>query len=185
MRVRNASMLVRGRATDTVPTDLIELSRVSHLLGYGLRGGQQPVVLQHIECRGPGLVGVHHHPCPGDAMNWRMDTSGRQLYSALAGQRLPRFIEDHQIAGKSFGPVSSKWQDQEPVFVPWQGDGEMVVYALLHLMQRGKPVGGGQVDPGLGDGILRNRCVDRVNGHEETRQMKGRQPGDAASGASL
>ncbi len=41
MRVRNASMLVRGRATDTVPTDLIELSRVSHLLGYGQRGGQQ------------------------------------------------------------------------------------------------------------------------------------------------
>ena len=41
MRVRNASMLVRGRATDTVPTDLIELSRVSHLLGYGLRGGQK------------------------------------------------------------------------------------------------------------------------------------------------
>jgi glutamate-ammonia-ligase adenylyltransferase len=41
MRVRNASMLVRGRATDTVPTELIELSRVSHLLGYGLRGGQQ------------------------------------------------------------------------------------------------------------------------------------------------
>jgi [glutamine synthetase] adenylyltransferase / [glutamine synthetase]-adenylyl-L-tyrosine phosphorylase len=32
MRVRNASMLVRGRATDTVPTDLIELSRVSHCL---------------------------------------------------------------------------------------------------------------------------------------------------------
>lgn len=41
MRVRNAAMLVRGRATDTLPTDLIELSRVSHLLGYGLRGGQQ------------------------------------------------------------------------------------------------------------------------------------------------
>lgn len=41
MRVRNAAMLVRGKATDTVPTDLIELSRVSHLLGYGRRGGQQ------------------------------------------------------------------------------------------------------------------------------------------------
>lgn len=41
MRVRNAAVLVRGKATDTVPTDLIELSRVSHLLGYGLRGGQQ------------------------------------------------------------------------------------------------------------------------------------------------
>lgn len=43
MRVRNASMLVKGRATDTVPTDLVELSRVSHILGYGLRGGQQLV----------------------------------------------------------------------------------------------------------------------------------------------
>jgi len=41
MRVRNASMLVRGKSTDTVPTDLIELSRVSHVLGYGLRGGQK------------------------------------------------------------------------------------------------------------------------------------------------
>jgi len=41
MRVRNASMLVLGKATDTVPTDLIELSRVSHLLGFGRRGGQQ------------------------------------------------------------------------------------------------------------------------------------------------
>jgi glutamate-ammonia-ligase adenylyltransferase len=41
MRVRNAAILVRGRATDTVPTDLLELSRVSHLLGYGIRGGQQ------------------------------------------------------------------------------------------------------------------------------------------------
>jgi len=41
MRVRNATMLVRGRASDTLPTDLTELSRVSHLLGYGLRGGQQ------------------------------------------------------------------------------------------------------------------------------------------------
>lgn len=40
MRVRNAAMLVRGRATDSVPTDLIEISRVAHLLGYGVRGGQ-------------------------------------------------------------------------------------------------------------------------------------------------
>ena len=41
MRVRNAAMLVRGRATDMVPTDLVELARVAHLLGYGVRGGQQ------------------------------------------------------------------------------------------------------------------------------------------------
>ncbi|MSV54526.1 MAG: bifunctional [glutamine synthetase] adenylyltransferase/[glutamine synthetase]-adenylyl-L-tyrosine phosphorylase [Actinobacteria bacterium] len=41
MRVRNATMLVRGRANDMVPTDLVELARVAHLLGYGVRGGQQ------------------------------------------------------------------------------------------------------------------------------------------------
>jgi glutamate-ammonia-ligase adenylyltransferase len=39
MQVRNAVMLVRGKALDMVPTDLVELSRVAHLLGYGVRGG--------------------------------------------------------------------------------------------------------------------------------------------------
>lgn len=39
MQVRNASMLVRGKATDMVPTDLVELARVAHMLGYGVRGG--------------------------------------------------------------------------------------------------------------------------------------------------
>lgn len=43
MRIRNATMLVRGRALDVVPTDLIEQSRVAQLLGYGPRGGQQMV----------------------------------------------------------------------------------------------------------------------------------------------
>jgi glutamate-ammonia-ligase adenylyltransferase len=41
MRVRNAAMLVRGRATDMVPTDLVELARVAQFMGYGVRGGQQ------------------------------------------------------------------------------------------------------------------------------------------------
>lgn len=39
MQVRNAVMLVRGKASDMVPTDLVELARVAHLLGYGVRGG--------------------------------------------------------------------------------------------------------------------------------------------------
>jgi glutamate-ammonia-ligase adenylyltransferase len=43
MRIRNATMLVRGRALDLVPTDFVEQSRVAHLLGYGSRGGQQMV----------------------------------------------------------------------------------------------------------------------------------------------
>ncbi len=37
-RIRNASMLVRGRASDTVPTDVRELAQVAQALGYG-RGG--------------------------------------------------------------------------------------------------------------------------------------------------
>lgn len=39
MQVRNAVMLVRGKASDMVPTDLVEIARVAHLLGYGVRGG--------------------------------------------------------------------------------------------------------------------------------------------------
>ncbi len=39
MQVRNAVILVRGKASDMVPTDLVELARVAHLLGYGVRGG--------------------------------------------------------------------------------------------------------------------------------------------------
>ena len=34
----------------------------------GLAGGKQPVVFQHIECRGPRLVGVQHHLGAGDAV---------------------------------------------------------------------------------------------------------------------
>ena len=43
MRIRNATMLVRGRALDLVPTELVEQSRVAQVLGYGARGGQQMV----------------------------------------------------------------------------------------------------------------------------------------------
>ncbi len=39
-RVRNATALVRGRAADVLPVDLVELSRVAYALGFGLRGGQ-------------------------------------------------------------------------------------------------------------------------------------------------
>ena len=44
-RVRNALMLVKGKAGDSVPTDLTDLARVAYQLGYGLRGGQQ--LLEH------------------------------------------------------------------------------------------------------------------------------------------
>ena len=37
-RIRNTSMLARGRASDIVPTDAREMAQVAELLGYG-RGG--------------------------------------------------------------------------------------------------------------------------------------------------
>lgn len=40
-QVRNAMMLVKGKASDSVPTDLADLARIAYQLGYGLRGGQQ------------------------------------------------------------------------------------------------------------------------------------------------
>jgi len=34
-RIRNAIMLLRGRASDTIPTDARELAAVAEILGYG------------------------------------------------------------------------------------------------------------------------------------------------------
>ena len=40
-RVRNALMLVKGKASDSLPTDLSDLARVAYILGYGARSGQK------------------------------------------------------------------------------------------------------------------------------------------------
>jgi glutamate-ammonia-ligase adenylyltransferase len=37
-RIRNTSLLVRGRASDVVPTDVREMAQVAELLGYGRQG---------------------------------------------------------------------------------------------------------------------------------------------------
>ena len=37
-RIRNTAMLVRGKASDTIPTDAREMAQVAQALGYG-RGG--------------------------------------------------------------------------------------------------------------------------------------------------
>ncbi len=40
-KVRNALILVKGKASDSLPTDLTDLARVAYQLGFGLRGGQE------------------------------------------------------------------------------------------------------------------------------------------------
>lgn len=39
-RIRNAIVLIKGRPSDVVPSDLVDLGRVAHLLGYGHGSGQ-------------------------------------------------------------------------------------------------------------------------------------------------
>lgn len=39
-RIRNAIVLIKGRPSDVVPSDLVDLGRVAHLLGYGHASGQ-------------------------------------------------------------------------------------------------------------------------------------------------
>ena len=41
--MRNAVMLVRGRASDTLPSDIRELAAVGHVLGYAPGGAGQLV----------------------------------------------------------------------------------------------------------------------------------------------
>jgi len=45
--------------------------------GRRLRRGQQAVVVQHVQRRGPGLVGVQHDGRAGEAVHRRMDAPGR------------------------------------------------------------------------------------------------------------
>lgn len=40
-QVRNAIVLVKGRPSDVVPKDILDLGRIGHLLGYGPRSGQR------------------------------------------------------------------------------------------------------------------------------------------------
>lgn len=39
-RIRNAIVLIKGRPSDVLPSDLVDLARVAHLLGYGHGAGQ-------------------------------------------------------------------------------------------------------------------------------------------------
>lgn len=39
-KVRNAIVLIKGRTSDVVPKDILDLSRIAQLLGYGPRAGQ-------------------------------------------------------------------------------------------------------------------------------------------------
>ena len=57
MRVRNAVMLVRGRAGDMVPVDVVEGRAVAHLLGYRPQEAQRLVDdYQRVTRRARGVV---------------------------------------------------------------------------------------------------------------------------------
>ena len=128
----------------------------------GLAGGQQAVVLQHIECCGPRLVGVQHHFRAAQAMQRCVYALGRQLNHTLAFQGLTGFIEHHHVAGSGLGPMLAKGQHQVSIFAAWYGHGEVVVYAFFKTIQHRQAQGGGQMDFGLPHRI-RSRTVYRMN----------------------
>ena len=125
----------------------------------------QAVVLQHVERHRPGLVRVQHHARTADAVDGRVDALRRQLDHALALERLPRFVEHDQVARARFRPVQAERQDQVAVLVPRHGDREVVVDALLELVQHRKAVRSGEVDLGLADRVGRGRCYQGMDGH--------------------
>ena len=124
----------------------------------GLTGGQQAVVLQHIECRSPRLVGVQHHFCAAQAMQRCVYALGRQLDHALAFQGLPGFIEHHHVAGTGLGPMLAKGQHQVSIVAARHGHGEVVVYAFFKTIEHRQTQGGCQMNFGLPHRI-RSRTV--------------------------
>ena len=120
----------------------------------GLAGGQQAVVLQHIEGCSPRLVGVQHHFCAAQAMQRCVYALGRQLDHAIAFQGLTGFIEHHHVAGTGLGPMLAKGQHQVSIVAARHGHGEVVVYAFFKTIEHRQAQGGSQVDFGLPYGIV-------------------------------
>ena len=118
-----------------------------------LVGGQQAVVLQHVERHGPRLVRVHDHARPGDAVDRRVDAAGGELDDAITFERLAVLVEHDHVARPGLGPVEAEGQDEEPVVAAGDRHREVVVDPFFQLMQHRQAVRGGEVDLRLGDGI--------------------------------
>ena len=131
-----------------------------------LVGGQQAIVLQHVESEHPRLVRVQDDANAADAVDRRVDALRRKLHHAFALERRTRFVEDDHVARPGLRPMQAEGQDQVAVVPARHGHREMVVDPFLQLVQHGEPMGGSKLDLRLRDRIDCARGSQRVNGHD-------------------
>ncbi|MNC86871.1 hypothetical protein D3C83_25570 [compost metagenome] len=102
-----------------------------------------------------------------------MDALRRELDDALAFERPAGLVEHDHVARARLRPVQAEGQDQVAVVAPRHGDGEVVVDALLQLVEHGEAVRGGEMDLRLPDGIDGAGGGKLVHGHGGSPQGGG------------
>ena len=79
-------------------------------------------------------------------MDGRVYALRRELDVADAFERLAGFVPYDHVAGARFRPVQPERQDQVLVVAAGHGHREVVVYALLKVVEHRQAVGGGKMD---------------------------------------
>ena len=96
---------------------------------------QQSIVLQHIECCGPGLMGMHDHFGTGDSMQWRMNALRGEFDDAVALERFAFVIEYDDVTGASFRPMQTEGQQQVLIGATRDDHGEVIVDAFFEAIE--------------------------------------------------
>ena len=96
-----------------------------------------------------------------------MDAARGHLHHAFAFDRGARLVEHHHVARACLRPVEAEGEDQVLPVAIRDRHREVVVDALVQLVQRREAVGRGEVHLGLGDGIDGAR-LQGMDGHGGT-----------------
>ncbi len=108
---------------------------------------------------------MQHDARAGQAMDGRVDALRGALDVAGAFERSARFVPYDHVARTRFGPVQPERQDQVAVVAARHGHREMVVDALLEIVQHGETVGRGEVYFRLGQRVEFACGGKRMDGH--------------------
>src|ERR1043165_10009156 len=100
----------------------------------GLARGDEPIVLEHVEGKRPGLMRMEDYTRTADAMDRRVNALRRELDHSVALQRPSRFVEHDQVARACLGPVQDEGQDKVSVVMAGDRQGEGIVDSLSQLV---------------------------------------------------
>jgi hypothetical protein len=89
-----------------------------------------------------------------------------QLDVAFALERFARFVEHDHVARARLRPVQAERQNQVLVVAPRHGDREVVVDALLEVVEHGEAMRRSELDFRLRDRIDCARGRQGVDGHD-------------------